>query len=204
MKVPRLLTLMLALSIFGTAGAFANSLWGEYEGYSRVNVVFNNVEKKFKEGEAPAFMINGSTMIPVRMLSESLQALVKWNSDTKTVSIHKPNAHMIVARKVGDDYSIRQPFGGVKKGDVLPFAVHAQLDSITTPIHSFKISIFSPSGKEVAANETKVVDQKEIFWYTWPFNVTFSEAGSYVVKFSMKLDEKSDYTVISEKVILSE
>lgn len=204
MKVPRVLTLVLSLSMFGTAGALANSLLGEYEGYTKARVVINNVEKTFKEGETPAFIINGSTVFPVRTLSESLKSLVKWDSSTNTVSIHKPNVHMFVAQKVEDNYSVKQPFGGVKKGDKLDFAVFAQVDSLTTPFHSFKISIVSPSGQEVAMHEKVVDDKKESFWYPWPFTVTFSEAGSYVVKFSIKLSQDTDYTVVSEKVILSE
>lgn len=55
MKVPRMLTLVLSLSLLGNAGVFANSIWGDYEGFSKVKMVVNNVEKQFKDGEAPAF-----------------------------------------------------------------------------------------------------------------------------------------------------
>ncbi|UUZ85753.1 copper amine oxidase N-terminal domain-containing protein [Paenibacillus sp. P26] len=204
MKVPRLLTLVLSLSLFGTAGAFASSMWGDYEGYAKARVMINNNEKTFADGETPAFLIKGSTVFPVRLLSESLQALVKWDNASKTIEIHKPNVHMFVAKKVNDDYSISKPFGGVKKGDRFDFAVFAQVDSLTTPISSFKISIVSPSGEVVASHEKAVNGQKESFWYPWPFNVSFNETGNYVVKFSIKPDDASDYTVVSEKVILSE
>ncbi|SCW38751.1 Copper amine oxidase N-terminal domain-containing protein [Paenibacillus tianmuensis] len=204
MKVPRLLPLVLSLSLFGTAGAFASSMWGDFEGFPKVKLMINNAEKPFKDGETPAFVAKGSAVFPVRMLSESLQALVKWDDAAKTVSIHKPNVHMFVAKKVNDDYSIKQPFGAVKKGDRLDFAVFAQVDSLTTTISSFKISIHAPNGEQVAVHEKAVNGQKESFWYPWPFNVTFAESGNYVVKFSIKPDERSDYTVVSEKVIAAE
>ncbi|TVY06729.1 stalk domain-containing protein [Paenibacillus cremeus] len=204
MKVQRLLTLALSLSLFGATGAVASSMWGDYEGFSKARVMINNEEKSFSDSDTPAFLIKGSAVLPVRVLSETLHALVKWDSSTNTVNIQKPNVHMFVAKKVDNDYSIKQPFGGVKKGDRLDFAVFAQVDSLKTPINSFKISIVSPSGEQVAVHEKVVGGQRESFWYPWPFNVTFSEAGNYVVKFSIKQDEGGDYTVVSEKVILSE
>jgi hypothetical protein len=203
-KVPRLLTMVLSLSLFGAATVAASSMWGDYEGFAKARVLINNEEAAFSDG-APAFLIKGSTVFPVRTLSESLHALVKWDNSAKTISIFKPNVHMFVAKKVNDDYSIKQPFGGVKKGDRLDFAVFAQVDSLETPFHSFKISIETPSGDEaVTAHEKVVGGQKENFWYPWPFSVTFSEAGKYKVKFAIKLSEGSDYVVVSEKAILSE
>ncbi|CAG7604738.1 hypothetical protein PAESOLCIP111_00731 [Paenibacillus solanacearum] len=204
MKVPRLLTLALSLSLFGAAGAYANSLWGEYEGFAKAKLMVNNEEKTFGEADTPAFLVKGSAVLPVRVLSESLQALVKWDDAKKTVSIQKPNVHMFVAKKVDNDYSIKQPFGVVKKGDRLDFAVFAQVDNLQTPIYSFQISIYSPEGEQVATHEKVVNGQRESFWYPWPFNVTFNESGKYVVKFSIKQDESSAYTVVSEKVIGSE
>lgn len=205
MKVPRMLTLVLSLSLLGNAGVFANSIWGDYEGFSKVKMVVNNVEKQFKDGEAPAFLIKGNAVFPVRELSESLQSLVRWDNAKNTVSIYKPNVHMFVAEKVNEDYSIKSPFGKVPKGKKIDFAVFAQVDSLKTPFYAFKISIESPSGAQAAPAHEKVVNgSKENFWYPWSFSVPFNEAGEYVIKFSIKLDENSDYTEISQKVIVSE
>ncbi|MCS7459369.1 copper amine oxidase N-terminal domain-containing protein [Paenibacillus doosanensis] len=204
-KVPRMLTLVLSLSLFGATGAMASSVWGEFEGYSKVKTVINDVEKQFTDSEVPAFLVKGSAVLPVRALSESLQALVRWDNNTKTVSVYKPNVHMFVAEKVNDDYSIKSPFGRVPKGKKIDFAVFAQVDSMKTPFYSFKISIETPSGEQAVAPHEKVVNgQKENFWYPWPFSVSFDEAGDYVIKFSIKLDEDGDYTVVSQKVIVSE
>jgi hypothetical protein len=205
MKVPRLLTLVLSLSMFGTAGVFASSMWGDYEGFGKVKTVINNVEKQFADGNTPSFLIKGNAVFPVRELSESLQSLVRWDSAKNTVSIYKPNVHMFVAEKVNDDYSVTSPFGKVPKGKKIDFAVFAQVDSLKTPFYSFKISIQTPSGEQAVAPHEKVVNgSKENFWYPWPFTVPFNESGEYVIKFSIKLDEGGDYTVVSEKVIVSE
>lgn len=204
-KVPRLLTMVLSLSLLGAATVAASSMWGDYEGFAKARVLINNEEASFGSDGAPAFLIKGNTVFPVRALSDSLHALVKWDNSAKTISIIKPNVHMFVAKKVNDDYSIKQPFGGVKKGDRLDFAVFAQVDSLETPFHSFKISIETPNGEQaVGAHEKVVGGQKENFWYPWPFSVTFSEAGNYKVKFAIKLEEGGNYVTVSEKVILSE
>ncbi|OXM85936.1 stalk domain-containing protein [Paenibacillus rigui] len=207
MKVPRLrvLTLVLSLSLFGTAGTLASSMWGDYEGFSKIKMVINDVEKQVADGDAPAFLIKGNTVFPVRVLSESLQSLVRWDNNSKTVSIYKPNVHMFVAEKVNDDYSIKSPFGRVPKGKKIDFAVFAQVDSLKTPFYSFKIAIETPSGEQAVAPHEKIVNgQKENFWYPWPFSVAFNEAGEYTITFSIKLDENGDYTVVSKKVIVSE
>lgn len=207
MKVPRIrvLTLVLSLSLFGTAGTLASSMWGDYEGFSKVKMVVNGVENQFADGEAPAFLIKGNTVFPVRMLSESLQSLVRWDNNKQTVSVYKPNVHMFVAEKVNEDYSIKSPFGRVPKGKKIDFAVFAQVDSLKTPFYSFKIAIETPSGEQAVAPHEKIVNgQKENFWYPWPFSVSFNEAGEYVITFSIKLDEGGEYTVVSKKVIVSE
>ncbi|TBL78233.1 stalk domain-containing protein [Paenibacillus thalictri] len=205
MKARRMLVLALTLSLLGTATVAASPLWGDYEGFSKAKVYINNVEKQFADGDAPAFLIKNNAMIPVRALADSLQSLVKWDNANSTINIYKPNVHMIIASEVDKDYSIKKPFGKVKKGDTLDFAVFAQVDSLNTSISSFKISIETPTGEQaVAPHEKTVGAQKDNFWYPWPFTVTFSKAGNYKVKFSVKLDDSSDYTVVAEKVIVSE
>ncbi|WP_159887669.1 stalk domain-containing protein [Paenibacillus puerhi] len=204
MKVPRLLTMVLSLSLFGTAGVLASSAWGDFEGYAKVRLLVNDEERAFSSDEVPSFLVKGSAVLPARVLSETLQSIVKWDNGSKTVSVYKPNVHMVVAKTVGDDYSIQKPFGGVKKGDRLDFAVFAQVDGLKTSIYSFRIAIVSPGGEQVKAREEIVDGPKNSFWYTWPFNVTFSESGPYKVVFSIKPSADSDYVVISEKSILSD
>lgn len=46
----------------------------------------------YVESDVPAQIINGRTMVPLRVLSESLGAQVNWDADTKTVNIETPAA----------------------------------------------------------------------------------------------------------------
>ncbi|PZE22586.1 stalk domain-containing protein [Paenibacillus xerothermodurans] len=204
MKAPRLLTLVLSMSLFGTTGALASSIWGDYQGFDKVKMLINGKEQRFQEEEAPPFLIEGNAVFPVRQLSESLHALVRWNNSTQTVSVYTPNVNLLVSEHVSTD-SIKMPFGRVPHGKQIDFAVFAQVDTLKTPYHSFRISIESPSGSQAVDPHVKAAGgEKESFWYSWPFTVAFKEKGDYVVKFAIQLDEGSDYTVVAEKVIVSE
>lgn len=203
MNFKRLLPLTLVLFLLGTATVFAGSMWGEFESYSKIRLMINGEEQSFGDSEVPAFLVNGSAVLPARVLSDALHALVKWDNASMTLSVYKPDVHMFVAKDVSKDYSVKQAFGKVKKGDKVDFVVFAQVDNLKTDISRFKISIETPDGLQIAEKEDTLPTQKDSFWYPWPFSVTFDEAGTYKVKFSIKPDDSSDYTVVSEKTIVS-
>ncbi|WP_245954574.1 stalk domain-containing protein [Paenibacillus flagellatus] len=156
--------------------------------------------------DVPAFMINGRVVLPLRSLSDSLNAIVKWDDDTKTASIYKPNVHMFVATDIAKDDSPKTPFGKVSKGKKLSFVVAAQVDSLATPIHSFRIDLVAPDGSVIRSTDAVALEgSKDSFWYSWPLEgVTFDASGTYKVQFKIKLDDSRDYAVVSEKTITSE
>jgi len=60
------------------------------QGATKVSLVING--KAFKDGQeiplnVPATLINGKTMVPVRLIAEAFGARVSWDSMTKTVGI---------------------------------------------------------------------------------------------------------------------
>jgi hypothetical protein len=200
----RILILIFAFSMLFTATVAADSLWGNYEGFSKAKVRVNNADLKFSENDVPAFVVNGRTVLPVRQLTDALQALVKWDKTNQTADIYKPNVHMFFAEDVGaKDYSIKKPFGRVPQGKMLNFVVFAQVDSLKTPVQGFRISIEDPNGKPATDSLVVPFDKTDSsFWYPWPFTVNFTEKGDYKVKFAFLSND--EYTVVSEKVITSE
>jgi hypothetical protein len=204
MKAKKLLILVLVFSALSVGAVFAAAPWGEYQGFSKVKVNINNTELAF--ADVPAFLTGGRVVLPLRQMADSLQALIRWNNSTQVVDVYKPNVHIFVAKEVTKDYVTKQPFGKVQLGDTLNFVVFAQVDNLETRVHSFKIEVLDPYGNLAAEPKVTVLEeQKESFWYPWPFTVSFDAYGKYKVRFSMKLNETdSDYTVISEKVIVSE
>jgi hypothetical protein len=206
MRVQRLFTLMLIFFVLSTATVVASSIWGDFEGYNKVRVIVNGETQQFPESDVPGFIINGKTVLPLRALAGSLQALVKWDDVNKTVTISKPNVHMFVVKDISNDFSVKTPFGVVKQGDTVDFVVFAQVDNLTTSISSVRVSIVTPSGTNVVTPIEKAMSgQKDTFWLPMKFtNVSFDEYGIYTVKFAMKQEGGTDYTVVSEKQIKTE
>ncbi|MBP1992707.1 stalk domain-containing protein [Paenibacillus eucommiae] len=208
MKVQRLFTLMLVFFVLSTATVLASSIWGDFEGYSKARVMVNGDVQQFSDSEVPAFIVNGSTVLPLRSLADSLQSLVKWDNSNKTVSLFKPNVHMITVEKIdidGKSYQLKQPFGEVKQGKKIDFDVFTQVDNLKANISSVKISVKSPSGSDaVAAVEKAITKQTEAFWLPVRFSgVSFEESGIYNVTFAMKLEGSNEYSVVSEKQIVA-
>jgi hypothetical protein len=206
MKVQRLFTLMLVFFMLSTAAVVASSMWGNFQGYSKARILVNGEAQYFSNSEVPSFIVQGSTVMPLRSLSDSLQAMVKWNGSNQTASLYKPNVHMIVVKNISENYSMDQPFGVVKQGKTIDFVVFTQVDNLKASISSVRVSMVTPSGQSAVSPVEKSIDeQKETFWLPVPFqNVTFDESGIYTVKFAMKLEGDSEYTVVSEKQIFSE
>jgi hypothetical protein len=204
MKAKRVLTLILVFSMLFTATVFADGLWGQYEGFSRAKVRINNADLQVPDGEVPAFVINGRTVLPLRQLADTTQTLLKWDNATKTADLYKPNVHMFIAQDVSNkDFSLQKPFGRVDQGKTMNFVVFAQVDNLKTDVQGFRVTIEDPNGKQ--ATDPLVVPlekSEESFWYPWPFKVNFAEKGNYTVKFAFLLD--GQYTVVSQKVIVSE
>lgn len=61
----------------------------EYKGYPIVHVV---VDGKPVRGEVPGINVEGTTLVPLRVISESLGAEVNWNQATSTVALATPRS----------------------------------------------------------------------------------------------------------------
>lgn len=203
MKLKRLAALTATLVVLGAGIVYASSPWGDYQGYDKVRVLINNEE--VSTGDVPAFMIDGRVVLPLRELADSLQTIVNWDESSKTAYMYKPNVHMFVAKELAKDDSPKTPFGKVSKGNKLDFVVTAQVDSLTTPIQSFKIDLVSPEGAIIrTTNAVTLQDSQDSFWYSWPLEgVSFDSVGTYKVQFKIKLDDVHDYSIASEKTITS-
>ena len=98
--------------------------------------------------DVPPLIVDGNTVLPLRAMSDALQALVKWDNSNKTAYLYKPNVHMFFTTEVRKDSAI-VPFGVVEHGKEADFIVFAQVDNLKTSINSVRVSVVSPSGKSV-------------------------------------------------------
>ncbi|KRF32094.1 stalk domain-containing protein [Paenibacillus sp. Soil787] len=205
MKVQRILALMLMFFVLSTAAVVASSIWGDFKGNNIARLIVNEETVEFGDADVPPLIVDGKTVLPLRAVSDALQALVKWDNSNKTAYLYKPNVHMFFTTEVRKDSAI-VPFGVVERGKEADFIVFAQVDNLKTSINSVRVSVVSPSGKSVITPVVKSISEsKESFWLKVPlYGVSFDEAGTYVVKFAMKQDGSNDYSVVSEKQIQSE
>ncbi|MEO3947586.1 stalk domain-containing protein [Gorillibacterium sp. CAU 1737] len=204
MKAKRLLVLLTTFSLLFGASVYAESQWGDYEGFSRVKMRLDGTDVKVAENEAPAILLKERTMVPLRYVAESLHTLVKWDSTTKTVDMNRPDVHMVFAQDVAEDLTtIRKPFSRVAQGRSGDFFVFVDAAGIQLPVEKFKITVYTPNGDVVATSPEEVPPKSDngSFWYLWKVNVNFAQKGDYVVKVSFLY--KGEYTVVSEKTITS-
>lgn len=81
--VKRFLVVFLSVLLLFSGTAFA-AINGEYKGNP---IVYVKVDGQKYSGNVPAVSLNGTTMVPVRFVSESLGADVKWDNASYTVNI---------------------------------------------------------------------------------------------------------------------
>ena len=134
--------------------------------YPKAKVFVNDSEVTFKDGEVPAIVIDGSTVLPIRKVAEKLQAIVQWDKDTMTANIYKPNVHMFVSEEVKIDKNkqvsvIKSPFSVVETGKTVEFAVVVQVDGLKADATGFKISIIKPDGDEYDSKEVSADTQHQ-------------------------------------------
>ncbi|MCY9592628.1 hypothetical protein PC41400_23830 [Paenibacillus chitinolyticus] len=79
----KIIMLVAAFSVFAGVVS-ASSINGVYKGNAIVKVTVNGNEVK---SEVPGINLDGTTMLPVRAVSEALGAEVKWDQNTYTAEI---------------------------------------------------------------------------------------------------------------------
>jgi hypothetical protein len=62
-----------------------------FEGYPVVNVKVND---QLVQSDVPGVLLKGTTMVPLRVVSETLGAEISWDSETKTANIKKEDPYL--------------------------------------------------------------------------------------------------------------
>lgn len=193
MKIRNLALCILAFSLIGGATAGANEALQTWKG-KKIRVAVNGSE--LADG---GIQIDGKTYLPIRAMADTLQTLIRAESDT--VHIYKPNVHLLLFTGTKNSMA---PFGEVLLG-TYEFSVLAQVDNVMSKVHSLKTTIADPSGQTVDTQVYKMTNEnREMFWYTTsPFKINFKTTGQYKVKFYIKQSDDSEFELISEKAILA-
>jgi len=199
MKFRKLALTILALALVGGATAGASDAVRTWKGQS-IRVEVNGTPIK-----GGGILIDGEAYVPVKSLSDTLQAFIRTDSDA--VYIDKPNVHLLVYSEKGLLFwKSETTFGQVVLG-THEFRVHAQVDNVGTKVQSLKTAIVNPNGKTLDAQEFALDPEKQNreIWYTTPnpFKINFDVPGQYLVKFYIKAADKSEYELVGEKAIIA-
>ncbi len=193
MKWKRLFILITALSIFSTVTIAADDVWESYKA-KKMKVTWNGKEI----APSAVQLADGKKMLPASEISNSVQALVKFDESTDTLHMYKPNVHIFLQQIIRDEV---KPFGNVAKGKY-EFSIFSQVDNLLTPVHSFMITVEDPYGEIVYHTENVLEEQKDNFWFVTPtIKLDFKYTGKYKVKYAMKISEDASYQTVAEKVI---
>jgi hypothetical protein len=107
-----LLMTLIVLSVAGVAYA------GEYQGYSTVSLV---IDGKNIQSDVPGILMSDRTMVPIRVISESLNATVNYDEVTNNVII-VPNgtqAPPVIPAKVTGEFAGLPKVGVIVNGKAL-------------------------------------------------------------------------------------
>jgi Copper amine oxidase N-terminal domain len=207
MRARRVTVLVLAFLLVGAVSATAGTLWGTYQGYAKVKLVANGSEKTFEGSDVPPFIVDNTTVMPLRTMVEEFGLLLKWDSDQQTVNLFKPNVHMATVREVSKkngDYLLTGAFGEVAVGDTIDFVVFIQVDNLKTAISSLEVSVYDPYGSKVTSTSSEAEAGLTSFWYPVKMAaVNFNTKGNYTVRLSFNMaDSGSSYTVSEKQIVV--
>jgi len=194
----RTVLLVLILAVVGTTAVMAEDLYETIKA-KKLSITVNG-----HSIDTPALQVaNGSVMIPLDQLRDTVQAMVEQSGDK--ITIYKPNVHMLLIIE-GKDRVVH--FGSVTngKGKKVDFTIHTQVDNLQKPIKNMKFEIFDPNNKSVYHSIFPISSEDAengIFWLNAKASVQFDLKGDYTIKAYMQYEELDEYFLVAEKVIKS-
>ncbi|MBO8171188.1 MAG: hypothetical protein H0Z33_04755 [Bacillaceae bacterium] len=197
-KIGLILALMLLIGITTVYGKPVSGL--VFDKYPSIRV---NINGESLDSSVPPFVIEGTSVAPVRSLAREMGGFVSYEDGT--VNITKPHVNMIVsAIKNGEDNRL-YPFMAVKAGQTLTFKVFVEVAQAPEAEELFfKVVIEDQDGTEqFSSSPSMFTDSRFIFTQKVP-EFTFEESQDYyTVKFLMKTPD-SDYVTVGQNVIYVE
>lgn len=136
------------------------------------------------ELDVPAKAINGSTLVPVRFIGESLGAEVVWDKVNKTVLINSNNSNGNNNEKENKIEEIQNSGLKVKPGE------YATVNIKVTPNKEHKINVYYSSGASKAKGlESKKSDSNGSISWTWKVGAKTKPGKYRVVIIGEKTEE---------------
>lgn len=211
MKKKIFILIVTVLFLFSVANVYAGtSLYGYFQGYEKVKIL---IDGKELDSKVPGFIIDNTTVIPLRAVSEKFNVIVKWDDSTKTANLIQPNVNMqFTANPVYDKdkktYVVYSPFGKIPKSQRYHFSfyVYSEVDNLPYENVQVKVVLRDPEGQLVQSGNVQSFDatQENSLQYIHYFeNVDFISTGNYYVELLLKSEStKNEFVRIGEKLIM--
>lgn len=128
------------------------------------------------ESDVPAQIINGRTMVPLRILSESIGAEVNWDSATKTVTVNTPDVEGDAPERVSCDTKSDVAEGKVKVTYQYP-VVTEEYTGASVLNKNIALDI-ADAAKEIADTAETEKTQLDI-----TYEITYNECGLLTIMY---------------------
>ncbi len=210
MKKKLILFLCLFLLLNVVTVYAGTAIYGYYFEYEKVKVVIDEEEVKSK---VPAFIIEETTVIPLRAIAERLDVIVFWNDQEKTAELIQPNVNMLftanpVYDKDNKSYVVYSPFGKINKNQRYHFNFHVfcEVDNLPYENVEIKVVLKDPDNEIIQDGYAQTFDASEensLQYINFFENVDFIKTGNYKVELLLKSEStKNEFKKIGEKQIL--
>lgn len=207
----KILIILGIILLFNMVTIYAGTaLYGYYLGYDKVKIL---IDGKEVDTEIPGFIIENTTVLPLRVVAKSLDTIVVWNDELKTANIMKPNVNMqFTANPVFDKdkntYMIYGPFGKISANKRYHFSFHVytEVDNLPKEVVNIKVVLKDPDGEVVEEGNVQTYDATEensLQYINFFEEIDFTKTGNYSVEFMIKSESTKDkYLKIGKKLIL--
>lgn len=200
--------------VFNVVTVYASTaLYGYFEGFERVKIIANGKEVN---SEIPGFIIDSTTVLPLRAISEAFGVIVTWDKENKVATLIKPNVNMqLTANKISYEnevgYIIYSPFGKIPKNQryKFSFSVYSEIDNLPHEQVQLKLVLRDPDGEiikeSVEPQSFDAIEENSLQYIdnTSFRDITFMKDGNYSVEVLLKSESTFyKFTKIGEKLIL--
>lgn len=204
MKKKGLILVVLVFLLSSTA-VFAANVNGTFAGFPIVNV---NLNGEVLKPSVPGIVLQGSTLLPVRSVAESLNALVSWDQTTMTAKIIKPEVTMCFVSDVTENadgtWDLIGPYEYSEVGIQGEFIIFYEFGSVEPNEYEYRIVAKDPSGDILnsSISETFEVDKYGVRGYTTVDDLVFKSPGNY--KFDFQIKFNGEFKTVESKTLLVE
>jgi hypothetical protein len=192
----RIVAVTLSVLLLFSTIVWAAGVNGDYKGFPIVNVKING---ETVTSDVPAVKFFGRTVLPVRAIAESLGAIVKWDEETATANLFKPNISMLIAENAefssDKELNVQNIYGLLgysSEARYIEFDLYVESDPLPAGSYEYRTIVLDPSGNMVYTTpiEFYTAEEEDYGLVSIISCTDFACAaeGDYTFEFQMKQD----------------